>query len=165
MLNIYTSTTGADPGNAAIQIREVNCAGSSSTHSAAYAPRLGFHWGNRYWGQLVLFDSAFRFYDASLSGYMPVYVSTLFGSRGVFGGYDNGSYALSTSSFICQSWIRTTGATGWYNETYGGGMYMEDTTWVRTYNGKSFYCSATIGAGNRIYTGYDSGVTNSVSCS
>jgi hypothetical protein len=42
---------------------------------------------------------------------------------------------------------------------------MEDTTWVRTYNGKNFYCSAVIGAGGRIYTGYDSGVANSISCS
>lgn len=81
------------------------------------------------------------------------------------GSYNNGSYALTTDSFICNSWIRTNGATGWYNETYGGGMYMEDTTWVRTYNGKNFYCSAVIGAGGRIYTGYDSGVANSVSCS
>jgi hypothetical protein len=81
------------------------------------------------------------------------------------GSYNNGSYALTTDSFICNSWIRTNGVTGWYNETYGGGMYMEDTTWVRTYNGKNFYCSAVIGAGGRIYTGYDSGVANSVSCS
>jgi hypothetical protein len=42
---------------------------------------------------------------------------------------------------------------------------MTDTTWVRTYNGKSFYCSAIINAGGRIYTGYDSGISNSVSCS
>lgn len=68
------------------------------------------------------------------------------------GGYNHTGYALSTSSFICQSWIRTTGATGWYNESYGGGIYMEDSTWVRTYNNKNFYCSATMGSGAHLYT-------------
>ena len=63
------------------------------------------------------------------------------------------------------NWFRSTGATGWYSESYGGGIHMQDSTWVRTYNGKSFYCSAVIQAGNRIYTGYDSGQTNSISCS
>ncbi|MFB2927557.1 tail fiber domain-containing protein [Aeromonas hydrophila] len=43
------------------------------------------------------------------------------------------------------NWFRSTGATGWYNETYGGGIYMEDTTWVRTYNGKKFHVSNTEG--------------------
>lgn len=52
------------------------------------------------------------------------------------GGYNHASYALSTQSFICNSWIRSVGATGWYNETYAGGWYMADATWIRAYNGK-----------------------------
>ena len=47
------------------------------------------------------------------------------------------SYALNTASFICGSWIRTKGATGWYNEDYGGGWYMTDTTAIRNYNSKA----------------------------
>ena len=163
-LSIYTGQTGSSPGNAAIEIREVNQATNTSTHSAAYAPRLGFHWGNRYWAQIALYDNAIRVYNSDLSGYYPLRAGLITGDRGVFG-YDNSSYSLSAGSFICNSWVRTNGVTGWYNETYGGGMYMEDTTWVRTYNGKSFYCSAIINAGNRIYTGWDSGVANSISCS
>ena len=46
------------------------------------------------------------------------------------------SYALNTASFICDSWIRTKGATGWYNETYGGGWYMTDSTYIKNYNSK-----------------------------
>lgn len=53
-------------------------------------------------------------------------------------GYANTSFALSTSSFICDSWVRTNGNTGWFNQTYQGGIYMTDTTWVRVYNNKSF---------------------------
>lgn len=55
------------------------------------------------------------------------------------GGYANTTYTLSTASFICQSWIRTVGATGWYNESYGGGWYMTDGTWIRSYGNKSVY--------------------------
>ena len=62
---------------------------------------------------------------------------------GVTLGYSNTSYVLSTSSFICNSWVRTTGTTGWFNETYSGGVYMTDTTWVRIYNSKKFYVPST----------------------
>lgn len=55
------------------------------------------------------------------------------------GNYSNGSYALTTDSFICNSWIRTKGQTGWFNEDYGGGWYMVDTTYVRAYNNKQVY--------------------------
>lgn len=47
------------------------------------------------------------------------------------------SYALNTASFICGSWIRTKGATGWYNEDYGGGWYMTDANAIRNYNSKA----------------------------
>ena len=39
------------------------------------------------------------------------------------------------------NWFRSTGSTGWHSETYGGGIYMEDTTWIRTYGNKKFYIS------------------------
>lgn len=35
------------------------------------------------------------------------------------------------------AWLRTYGNTGWYNQTYGGGWHMSDTTFVRSYNGKT----------------------------
>lgn len=50
---------------------------------------------------------------------------------------DGGSYG----TIYLSNWIRTTGGTGWYNETYGGGVYMTDHTWIRTYGGKKFYVS------------------------
>lgn len=36
-------------------------------------------------------------------------------------------------------WWRSIGATGWYNQTYAGGLYMTDTSWIRTYGSKGFY--------------------------
>lgn len=59
------------------------------------------------------------------------------------GGYDNRTYSLSTNSFICNSWIRTVGATGWYNETYGGGFFMDDNTWMKVFNNKKLFVSNT----------------------
>ena len=57
-------------------------------------------------------------------------------------GYDSG-YGGSVS---CSNWFRSSGNTGWYNQTYGGGIMMQDTTWIRTYNGKYFYCDQYIRA-------------------
>ncbi len=45
---------------------------------------------------------------------------------------------LTVPSIYASNWFRSTGATGWYNETYGGGMWMNDTSWLRVYGGKSF---------------------------
>lgn len=59
-------------------------------------------------------------------------------------GTGTNSYALNAASFICDSWVRTKGATGWYNETYGGGWYMEDSTWIRSYGSKNIYQNAGI---------------------
>lgn len=77
------------------------------------------------------------------------------------------SYRLHVAGDIYANggWLRVSGSNGLFFESYGGGFYMSDTSWVRTYNNKNFYCSQVIGAGGRIYTGYDSGETNSVSCS
>lgn len=44
---------------------------------------------------------------------------------------------VNCAEVYATGWLRTTGATGWFNSTHGGGMYMTDATWVRTYNGKS----------------------------
>ena len=61
----------------------------------------------------------------------------------------NGTSYLSGKTWIATTsggemlnvggWIGTTGASGWYSITYTGGIYMEDSTWVRVYNNKKFY--------------------------
>ena len=51
---------------------------------------------------------------------------------------------LSVPSVYTSSWFRSTGDTGWYNETYGGGIYMDNTEYVKVYNGKKFYSPSEI---------------------
>ena len=44
------------------------------------------------------------------------------------------------------NWFRSSGSSGWYSQTYGGGIYMIDTSWIRAYGNKgivakNFYAS------------------------
>ncbi len=43
-------------------------------------------------------------------------------------------------------WFRSVGPAGWINESYGGGIFCQDTNWVRVYNGFSFYVPANLAA-------------------
>lgn len=55
------------------------------------------------------------------------------------------SYKLHVNGdILANGWLRTYGNTGWYNESYNGGIYMEDTTWVKVYNDRHFQCKGTI---------------------
>ena len=68
-----------------------------------------------------------------------------------YAGYLNNSYAYTNGS---DGWFRSSGSAGWYNATYGGGVYMEDTTWVRVYNAKKFYVANEIAATGDVIAGY-----------
>ena len=46
---------------------------------------------------------------------------------------------MKVGTIYANNWFSSYGNTGWYNETHGGGIYMQDTTWVRVYNNKQFY--------------------------
>lgn len=47
------------------------------------------------------------------------------------------SYKLHVVGDIrSDAWLRTSGAHGWFNDTYGGGLYMNDGTYIRNYNYK-----------------------------
>lgn len=48
----------------------------------------------------------------------------------------------SFGSVYSSNWFRSTGNSGWYNETYKGGIHMSESTWIRTYNGKAFYSTS-----------------------
>lgn len=58
----------------------------------------------------------------------------------IFSGFDSGAQG----SISCSNWFRTNGATGWYNQTYGGGMTMEDYTYVKVSHNKSLWVNGNI---------------------
>ena len=37
------------------------------------------------------------------------------------------------------NWFRSYGGTGWYNQSYAGGVYMNENYWVKTYGGTMMY--------------------------
>ena len=77
---------------------------------------------------------------ANYAGYTPGYAKYLSGASA----YTNGT----------DGWWRSEGDAGWYNATYAGGIFMQDTTWVRTYNSKGFYSPSTIAAGGDVIAYY-----------
>ncbi|MEA2878517.1 MAG: hypothetical protein QOF14_3713 [Hyphomicrobiales bacterium] len=51
-------------------------------------------------------------------------------------------------------WVRSYGATGWYNGTYGGGWHMTEGTWIRAYGGKSVWVNDILGSQAGLTVGY-----------
>ncbi len=95
-----------------------------------------------------------KIWDSNNSNLLSVdwKANLLTANRVAVGGYNNTSYALSTYNFISAAWVRTHGTTGWFSETYGGGIHMSDTDYVRIYNNKRFYV-----ANNSVYSVYTLG--------
>lgn len=44
----------------------------------------------------------------------------------------------TVSEVYNNGWYRSNGQVGWYNQTYGGGIHMQDGSYVRVYGGKGF---------------------------
>ena len=79
------------------------------THTSHLTNNSGFWTGTRYWANIAVSTSS----------------ST--------------STSPTFSTAYTSNWFRSTGSTGWQSQTYGGGWYMTDSTWIRTYGSKSVY--------------------------
>lgn len=63
------------------------------------------------------------------------------------GGAVTAGEVRSASEVTAQNWLRTNGNSGGYSNAWGGGWYMQDATWVRSYADKSVYTGGTMMAG------------------
>lgn len=79
------------------------------THTSHLTNNSGFWTGTRYWANIAVST-------ASSTSTQPTF-----------------------NTCYTSNWFRSTGSTGWYNQTYDGGWYMADSTWIRTFGGKSVY--------------------------
>ncbi|MBI4600148.1 hypothetical protein HY732_04505 [Candidatus Uhrbacteria bacterium] len=63
--------------------------------------------------------------------------------------------SIDASTIYTDNWFRSNGNTGWYSQTYGGGWYMSDTSWIRTYNEKNVWTgTGLLGSGGGLTVGY-----------
>ena len=104
--------------------------------SSEYFMRTKFQEG--YYGMALPDGSDNNWIRTTNPGIIP-YSSTIKSSLGTdqwqFGrAYIETVYTITTKA---SDWFRSTGNTGWLNETYGGGWYMTDGTWIRAYANKS----------------------------
>ncbi len=75
----------------------------------------------------------------------------------------NPAYRLHVAGDIYADggWLRVSGQSGLYFESYGGGWNMSDTTWIRSYNSKSVYLGTGIIRTDAGDTGFQNlGTTN-----
>ena len=79
------------------------------THTSHLTNNSGFWTGTRYWANIAVST-------ASSTSTQPTF-----------------------NTCYTSNWFRSTGSTGWQSQTYGGGWYMTDSTWIRTYGSKSVY--------------------------
>lgn len=123
----------------------------SGTYSAT---AITSGWASRVVGTLTMTAGKFlsKTYNGSadVTVNIPTRTSHLTNDSGFWTGTRYwANIAVSTSSSTSTSptfstaytsnWFRSTGPTGWYSQTYGGGWYMSDSTWIRTFGGKSVY--------------------------
>jgi len=59
-------------------------------------------------------------------------------------------------------WMRTYGATGWYSQSYGGGWYMTDSTYIRNYGSKQVYLTNNLNMGGNDITNVDKMTVNTI---
>ncbi len=75
------------------------------------------------------------------------------------GYYINPNGFSQTSSVYANNWFRPQGNCGLYFESYGGGWWMTDGSWIRTYNDKGLYPSGGLIVSGTVRTDYGSNAT------
>jgi hypothetical protein len=56
-------------------------------------------------------------------------------------------YVYADGQAFTTNWWRSLGNTGWFSQTYGGGIWMDQANYVRVYNGKGFTVPGNVGIG------------------
>jgi shufflon protein len=84
----------------------------------------------------------------------PRFIVNKGGNVGI--GLSSAAYRLDVAGDVHSTgWLRTDGQTGWYSQTYGGGWYMSDTTWIRAYGDKGVWTgTGLLGSDGGLTVGY-----------
>ena len=143
-----TANPGVSPSAASIEIREAARGGTDITYNAQNAPRIGFHWGNRWWMNLTYYEAELRLYNSDFSGWANMRVG----------------------EHYVQGWVRFDNWTGLYSPNNGAHFYPNNAssygTWTiagsrNGYYGINMNCGATMmfdGSGNGGFYSESNGV-------
>lgn len=149
---IKFSSVGTDSSSGGRITNEVvlSADGISYETEIFYEDIVKYDWQSMYLSsENITFSDGDHGVSSKLSTYNLTFVSgasntiILDGSSGKI----NAISSITASTFYTGNWFRSTGQTGWYSETYGGGIWMTDSSWVRVYNSKAFLCDNNIRAG------------------
>ena len=66
------------------------------------------------------------------------------------------SVDLDNGAFYSKEWFRTIGNGGWRSETHGGGWFMQDSTWIRSYGSKQVLINSLLACDGRMGIGTSS---------
>lgn len=144
----------ASAGSASSATQATNLTPENTPHyfrdPSSSAWRGGMYWGNAGNESMsfVVGDSRTRFQFVGGSDIANWTSSTWQSVTPYLTIYSSG--IVTPGSVTANNWFRSQGASGWYSETYGGGIYMTDTSWIRTYGDKPFYCDNQIYSSNSI---------------
>jgi hypothetical protein len=103
---------------------------------------LYFNASTSRWRVEGMFESASLYISGSATVNSNLVVN---GSATIEGNINSSTNPIGT--IYASNWFRSTGQSGWYNQTYGTGIYATDSTYVRVYSdSKSFQVGANHGA-------------------
>ena len=119
---------------------DVRLSASGDIHVSGYIYQGGTAGSVNSWGSRTLVSSGNYVSNAASFTFNNVgYGSTwsvVFDSSGI----------TSSGAVYASNWFRTYGNSGWYSQTYGGGWFMEDSTWIRSYGSKNVYVDSFVRA-------------------
>lgn len=139
----YESTSG---GNApwTSWMHLINCQHSNTNNNYALQIAAGFYDNNTFKIRVTngSVDNNWRdiIHSANWSSYIPN-ANNYYWANIKISTTSNTQTKPSVNTIYANNWFRSQGNTGWYNENYGGGWYMTDTSWIRAFNNKGVYTS------------------------
>ena len=116
--------------------------GNADNSSWVYTQDIASHQGNQYWA--IRQDGS-----ANFNGNVAIGLTSASYKLHVNGNIYTPNYVRANTMYT-DNWFRSEGNTGWYSQTYGGGWYMQDASYIRTYGSKAVHAS------NNTYYAFDS---------
>ena len=118
---------------------------SGNTGSSSNEVSIRFHQGSVWWGQIRFRSSQFYFTSGGDNSLYAINTGSIYNSGSL---ESDGRIYADNGCHVRGDWLRVNGNAGIYFESYGGGWYMTDSTYIRNYGSKMLLIE---GSGARIY--------------